>query len=65
MSLYFLFERLNLTWVIPFVAELTLAIIPMYGIFGIFGFGFGGGMVKKVRPFCISIIARVQSYGMC
>ncbi len=31
-----------------------------YGIFG-----FGGGMVNKLRHFCISIIGRVLIYVMC
>ncbi len=32
--------------------------------YGTSGLGFGGGMVNKVRHFCISVIARVLIYGI-
>ena len=39
---------------------------PTFKIAQLFGFGFGGDMVKKVRHFCISVIARVLQliYGL-
>ncbi len=39
--------------------------VILFWTYGIFGFGFGGGMVNKVRHCCISIRARMLIFGMC